>query len=205
MTRRAEARDQTRDRIVRATMALHDEKGVSATTFADVAGRAGIGAATLLRHFPTVGALVTACGAHVAQEMRPPSPYDAAATFAGLTTTAARLDRLARELDAFYQRGARRLARAADDRTRIPELDAFLRSVDAGIEAMIREALADEDLSPQRLGVCMALASLSVWQRMILTGLSPDERAAVMADLFAAAIDAVRPGRSSPATSGNAP
>ena len=83
MKKRAEARDETRDRIVRATMALHDEQGVATTTFADIAERAGVGPATVLRHFPTLGSLVMACGQHVAEEMRPPTPADAEQVFAG--------------------------------------------------------------------------------------------------------------------------
>ena len=55
MKKRAEARDETRERIVRATMALHDEQGVATTSFADIAERAGVGPATVLRHFPTLG------------------------------------------------------------------------------------------------------------------------------------------------------
>ena len=84
MTNRAAAHEETRERIVRATMALHDERGVATTSFADVAQRAGVGPATVFRHFPTLGALVMACGAHVAAEMRPPSPADAPAVFEGL-------------------------------------------------------------------------------------------------------------------------
>src|SRR5262249_4813328 len=61
MTHRAAAHEETRERIVRATMALHDERGVATTTFAEVAERAGVGPATVSRHFPTLGALVMAC------------------------------------------------------------------------------------------------------------------------------------------------
>ena len=43
MTNRAAAHEETRERIVRATMALHDERGVATTSFADVAERAGVG------------------------------------------------------------------------------------------------------------------------------------------------------------------
>src|SRR3569623_1448080 len=90
MTHRAAAREETRERIVRATMSLHDEKGVATTTFVEVAQRAGVGPATVSRNFPTLGALVMAGGAHVAAEMRPPSPTDAPRVFQGLTTTRAR-------------------------------------------------------------------------------------------------------------------
>ena len=149
MSNRAAAREETRERIVRATMALHDERGVATTSFADIAQRAGVGPATVSRHFPTLGTLVMACGAHVAAEMRPPSPADASRIFRGLTTTRDRLERLVSEFDAFYTRGSFRLIAAANDRDRVPELDQFLIAVDAGLEALIRDCLLYTSPSPR--------------------------------------------------------
>ena len=85
MRKRADDWQKTRERILKATMQLHDEKGVAPTTFSDIAKRAGLGQATLYRHFPTIGDLVQTCGGHVWQEMRPPTPDTAAAVFEGLT------------------------------------------------------------------------------------------------------------------------
>lgn len=192
MTNRAAAHGETRERIVRATMALHDERGVATTSFADVAQRAGVGPATVFRHFPTLGALVMACGAHVAAEMRPPSPADAPGVFQGLTTSRARLERLVNELDAFYTRGSLRLIAAANDRERVPELDQFLTAVDAGIEAFIKEAVADEAPSQSLIGVLMALCSVSVWEAIKRAELAEADRQATLADILASAIAAVR-------------
>ncbi len=146
MNDRAKAQAETRERIVIATMQLHDEQGVAATSFVDVAKRAGIGAATVYRHFPTLGSLVTACGAHVWQEMDPPVPDRASEPFEGITGTQARLQRLVEEVDRFYRRGALRLTKAHADRHRIPELDGFLRAVEAGVAALVREAVKDQGL-----------------------------------------------------------
>jgi len=192
MANRAAAREETRERIVRATMALHDERGVATTTFADVAQRAGVGPATVFRHFPTLGSLVMACGAHVAAEMRPPSPADAPRVFQGPTTTRERLATLVREFDAFYTRGSLRLIAAANDRDRLPELDQFLIAVDAGIEAFIREAVADEAPSRSLVGVLMALCSVSVWQSMKRAEFAEADRQATLVDILASAIVAVR-------------
>lgn len=192
MKSRAAARQATRERIVRATVALHDEQGVSSTTFADIAERAGVGAATVLRHFPTIGELVTACGEHVAADIRPPTPEDAAYMFEGLATTRLRFERLVSELDAFYSRGANRLNAAANDRDRIPELDRFLQMVDSGIEARIREATVNEAPSAPMLSVLMSLCSLSVWQRMSWSALTNAQRQEVLVEILLSAIDAVR-------------
>ena len=69
MRKRAEGQDATRERIVEATAALHSEQGVAATSYLQIAERAGVGAATVYRHFPTLGSLVMArC-----RRRRPPS------------------------------------------------------------------------------------------------------------------------------------
>src|SRR3984893_359722 len=184
MKKRAAARGETRERIVRATMALHAEQGVAMTSFADVAERAGVGPATVLRHFPTIGSLVMACGEHVVVEMRPPSPADARRILGGLATSRARLERLVGELDAFYARGSLRLIAAANDRDRVPELDQFLLAVDAGIEALVREAVVDERASESLIGVLMSLSSVFVWQTMKRANLSPADRQAVLVDVL---------------------
>ena len=141
MRKRAEGLDATRERIVEATAALHYEQGVAATSYVQIAERAGVGPATVYRHFPTLGSLVEACGATVWDEIQPPLPENAPAVFAGLGTRQQRLERLVAELDAFYDRGAVWLGIAARDRDRVPELDAFLRQVEAGVEALVREAI----------------------------------------------------------------
>ena len=192
MINRAAAHEETRERIVRATMALHDERGVATTSFADIAERAGVGPATVSRHFPTLSALVMACGAHVAAEMRPPSPPDAPKAFQGLTTTRARIERLVRELDAFYARGSLRLIAAGNDRDRVPELDQFLTMVDAGIEAFIKEAVDDDAAGGSLIGVLMALCSVHVWKAITRAGLAPADRQAILVDILLSAIDSMR-------------
>jgi AcrR family transcriptional regulator len=196
MNKRAAARDETRERIVRATMALHDEQGVATTTFADVAERARVGPATVLRHFPTLGSLVMACGQHVAGEMRPPSPADAKNVFTGQVTTAARLERLVSEIDAFYERGAFRLLAAGNDRDRVPELDQFLKMVDLGLEALIREATVDEHPAEPLISVLMALCSVNVWQRLNHAKFTDVQRQALLVDLLNCAIASVRSQKS---------
>lgn len=175
MRKRALARDQTRDRIMKATMQLHDEQGVAPTTFSDIAKRAGVGQATVSRHFPTLGALVQACGMHVWQEMQPPMPDQAMAVFTGAKTRPQRLARLVQTLDTFYRRGALRLGLAARDRDLIPELDHFWRAVEAGIEALVREALRPSGEPENIVKVAVALVSFPVWVQLNRTDLSPAE------------------------------
>ena len=172
MRKRADAWQQTRERILQATMQLHDEQGVAPTTFADIAKRAGLGQATLYRHFPTLGDLVQACGGHVWQEMRPPTPDTAAAVFEGLTGLGLRLEKLVEEIDAFYRRGALRLGLAGRDRELIPALEYFLRAVEAGVEAYVKEALAPSKPPKRVVEAVAALMSFPVWSRFTQLDLS---------------------------------
>jgi AcrR family transcriptional regulator len=176
LKKRAEEREQTRERILKATMQLHDEQGVAATSFVQIAERAGVGAATVYRHFPRLGDLVMACGVHVWEEMRPPSPDSAAAVFAGAETTGGRLERLVDELDAFYRRGALRLGLAARDRELVPELDGFLNAVEAGVAALVREALAGPALPKSTIQMVLGLMSFPVWVAFSRLELADAER-----------------------------
>ena len=192
MKERAKTQDETRERIVAATMLLHDEQGVAATSFVDVAKRAGIGAATVYRHFPTLGSLVAACGAHVWQQMAPPIPERAPAIFDGLDRLEDRLQRLVDELDGFYRRGALRLSKASADRHLVPELDQFLRAVEAGVAALVREALKDEDTSDTALQLALALTDFPVWGSMQRIECDDLERRRLVARLLQYAISSAK-------------
>lgn len=64
MRKRAEQVDETRQRIVDATVDLHGVVGPAATTIAAIAERAGVTRLTVYRHFPDEVALFTACSTH---------------------------------------------------------------------------------------------------------------------------------------------
>ena len=194
LNERAKAQDETRERIVLATMALHDEQGVAATSFTDVAKRAGIGAATVYRHFASIDDLVAACGAHVWAEMRPPMPELAPAVFEGIVGRPARLLRLVDELDAFYRRGALRLHKAAADREVVPGLDEFLKAVAAGVDTLVREAVRDEQLPELAIALLLSLTEFPVWQALQRLPLEARARNGLHARLLAGALKAVAAG-----------
>lgn len=189
MRRRAEGLDATRERIVEATVALHYERGVEATSYVQIAERAGIGPATVYRHFPTLGSLVEACGAAVWQEIQPPTPETAPGIFAELANRQERVERLVAELDAFYERSVVWLGHAARGRDRVPELDAFLRHVDGGVEALVREALGSETAEPE-MRLAVALANVSVWRSLRRLEMPPAEFRRTMVRLLACATTA---------------
>lgn len=183
MRKRAEGFDATRERIVEAAFALHQEQGVADTSYVQIAERAGVGPATVYRHFPTLGSLVMACGANVWDAIQPPVPANAPAVFAGVAEGKPRLERLVAELDAFYGRGAGWLGVGARDRDRVPELDEFLRQVEAGVEALVREAMG-AGASQAAVRLVAALADVSVWLSLKRLNAPPAEFRRTMVGLL---------------------
>jgi AcrR family transcriptional regulator len=61
LKQRAEAQEETRQRIVEAAVTLHGTVGVAQTTVTQIAELAGVGRQTFYRHFPDEFTLVRAC------------------------------------------------------------------------------------------------------------------------------------------------
>jgi len=61
LKQRARRQDETRARIVEATIELHQTIGPAATTVSDIAARAMVGRMTVYRHFPDEITLARAC------------------------------------------------------------------------------------------------------------------------------------------------
>jgi AcrR family transcriptional regulator len=64
LKRRAARQDETRQRIVDATIELHETIGAAQTTISEIAKRASVGRVTVYRHFPDEEALFAACSGH---------------------------------------------------------------------------------------------------------------------------------------------
>ena len=72
--RRDGRRDRTRQRIVEATVELHETVGVARATISAIAERAGVQRLTVYRHFPDERALLSACSGHWTASNPPPEP-----------------------------------------------------------------------------------------------------------------------------------
>jgi AcrR family transcriptional regulator len=74
MRKRALSQEETRRRIIEATMQLHEEIGPRATTISAIAERAGVQRLTVYRHFPDEAAVFRACTSHWLDLNPPPDP-----------------------------------------------------------------------------------------------------------------------------------
>ena len=72
---RRQQQAQLKARLAAAAAQLHAEKGAVATSYADIAQRAGVSLPTMYNHFPTQDALIAACTGHVAG-LAPPLPVE---------------------------------------------------------------------------------------------------------------------------------
>src|SRR5438128_4277626 len=74
LQRRAEHQDQTRQRIIEATIELHQTIGPKATTVSEIAERAQVGRVTVYRHFPDEPTLARACSGQYIEQHPFPDP-----------------------------------------------------------------------------------------------------------------------------------
>ena len=117
MRRRAENVDDTRRRIIDATVALHGSVGPSGTTFLGVAERAGVTRATVYRHFRNDDELFAACSAHWLAQQVAPDP----SVWAAVRDPVDRLRAGLSDLYRFYRAGAPMLMRIHRDLDFVPE------------------------------------------------------------------------------------
>ena len=140
MDKRKAAAEETRQRILEATLALHSEKGIFGTSWKDIAERADVSVNTVYKHFPSLDELVPACGELMYAITRPPSLEDAPRIFAGASSLEERLERLIEELFGFYERGAPYIETDFQER-RLPEVREWEDYMRATIAGLVREAL----------------------------------------------------------------
>src|SRR6478672_12821233 len=136
---RAEKQAQTRQRIVEATAALHEEVGPARTTIAEIARRAGVQRPTVYSNFPEERELFAACQAHFLESNPPPDPSAALA----LPDPAERVRASLTGFYRWYRKSAPMSSKVQRDRRVVPELDALLvDTVDARLDELA-SALAD--------------------------------------------------------------
>jgi AcrR family transcriptional regulator len=98
--KRADAKEETRDRIIRAALKVYGERGFAGTSNLAIAREADVAPATVRNHFPGPRDLAHAAFDSVLGELKPPTPQ----IFDGVEGMEERVTRLAQELAAFYER-----------------------------------------------------------------------------------------------------
>ena len=167
LRQRAARQAETRQRIVEATVALHEAVGGAGATISAIAARAGVRRATVYRHFPDERSLFTACTQHYTAANPPPDP----AAWLAIADPVARLETALTAIYAYYRRTEGMADRAARDVREMP----VLREVMAPARAYwdgVREALAEGWPAPAARRVLVAAAvghalDFGTWQSLV--------------------------------------
>jgi AcrR family transcriptional regulator len=184
MTRRAQAVDATRRRIVEATVAAHRDLGIQATSWEEIARRAGVGVGTVYRHFRSLDELLPACGELVATTLALPTEDDLPALFDGARSTRARIERLVGEVFAIYERGAAFIENVRRERKVLPQLEGWHREITTVLDTLTRTALAPIETDEEAIDVTRALVDLTTWKAFRDQGLSPERTADTVVGLI---------------------
>jgi AcrR family transcriptional regulator len=122
LTRRADAQDNTRRRIVDTAIELHQTIGPAATTFSEIARRAGVGRVTVYRHFPDETSLAQACSGHYFELHPAPDP----GTWESISGAGARLRAALTEIYRYHRETEAMISRALADSRDQPVMAPYL-------------------------------------------------------------------------------
>jgi AcrR family transcriptional regulator/DNA-binding MarR family transcriptional regulator len=172
---RAERRkvDPTRERIVECTLALHGEQGIQATTWPQIATRAGVPVETVETYFPTLDDLIMGCGQHFLESLMLPPPERAAEIFPEAATERERVQRLVDTIFGAYERGGAAVEGGRRERAELPLIDESLEQLDLTLDALVAEALRPRRPDPSLIASVRALTDVTMWRALRDQGASP--------------------------------
>jgi AcrR family transcriptional regulator len=163
---RAEKQAQTRQRIVEATAALHEEVGPAQTTVAEIARRAGVQRLTVYNHFPEERELFGACSAHFISQHPPPD----LTRWAEIGDPGKRLRHALADLHEWYRGGQRMMSNVQRDMAGMPALERVVRRGRGPLDTAIADLLSQgRGRRTRRLEGAIGLAtSFPAWERLAI-------------------------------------
>jgi len=187
LKKRAQRAEETRRRIVEATLALHAESGIAAVGVRDIAEKAAVGIGTVYHHFPTYDDVIRGCAEHVQAVTQPPD----AAIFDGTDGLEGRLRVLVRELFAYYAR-YHWFGRTRCDRDRMPLVELIVSRREQYIEKLVREALKPIDADDMLVAMVVALTDFGVYESLARRSVPETDAGAAVAEILLTGLAAYR-------------
>jgi AcrR family transcriptional regulator len=166
--------DPTREHIIRCTLELHRTRGIQATTWQEIAARAGVPLGTIEAMFPTQDDLVRACGQHFLASVRLPPPDRAREVFAGASSEQERIRRLVETSFGIYERGADGIAVARREQAQLPAVGETVDQLDGSLNALVAEALSPRRPDGSSVVSVRALTDVEVWRSLRDGGATPE-------------------------------
>lgn len=180
-TKRAQSEQNTRQRIVEATVELHGTVGPAKTTISEIAKRAGVQRLTVYRHFPSEKALFAACSGHYMAQ----NPLPDLAEFAAMPDPAKRLKAALGALYAYFRRNQAMLTLVLRDSATVPAMKPSMQAIERFFNELNNLLLANCQGSREKLKQTAALIALAIsfhtWQELSKSGLTDEEAASLMA------------------------
>jgi AcrR family transcriptional regulator len=160
-------------RIIEATVALHAEQGVMATSYAQIAARADVAVPTVYKHLPTQGMLLSACMGHIAAL----APQLGPEIFDGVGPVEARVACLVTAVFANYRFCAPWMRFGVHEAALVPALGEIMASRRLRLRQLIILALAPKP-PPSLVALFETLLDFTAWQRLaeypILASITPE-------------------------------
>jgi AcrR family transcriptional regulator len=184
LKRRAETQAETRQRIVEAIVALHEEVGPAMTTISAVAERAGVERLTVYRHFPDERSQFVACSVHWSAD----HPVPDLDQWAKIPQPQQRLRTALRELYEFYRRGEPMLCNILRDAPRLQALQSVIEPFTQHMSAAVgtlADAWPDDGRSRPMLAAAIGHAvHFDTWRSLaVIQGLAVDDAVELMTGL----------------------
>jgi AcrR family transcriptional regulator len=171
LKRRAQRQQQTRRRIVEATVELHRTVGPAETTFSAVAALARVQRHTLYSHFPNQEELFKACSAHFLAQNSPPNT----SSWLEVLEPGARLRHGLTDLYAYYEAHEDMISRVLRDSEKLPVGAGFNRLQATAVEALA-QAWATMDDQSALLPALQLATSFACWRTLARnTGMTTPE------------------------------
>jgi AcrR family transcriptional regulator len=199
LSKRAEKQEETRRRIVDATVALHKEIGPAQTSISAIARRAGVERLTVYRHFPDEREIFHACSTRF-DELHPPPDVTG---WVKVSDPVERLRFAIRDVYHYYESTEPMLSKVFRDAPLVPAMsDAVAqgrRQIDAMVELAVAGWTLDDTAAMRRLTVAVRLAlDFNTWHLLARAkGLSLDEAVDLMVAMISCIPSVpVEPGKS---------
>lgn len=171
MSKRRGAVEETKRRIVEATMELHNSQGVLATSWEQIAERADVSPATVYRHFPSFDELLPACGALSFSKLALPTEDQFRERLGEPADERGRLAGLVAEVFAIYERGGDTFWAMRRDRASLPILQQAHEQTEDRLAAFTEIALGPLGLDEELRRTVRALIDFHAWSAMREHGL----------------------------------
>lgn len=142
---RARSQQETRQKIVDATMHLHEEIGPRATTISAIAERAGVQRLTVYRHFPDEADVFQACTSHWLSLTPPPDPGG----WADIAGARARFHAAITAFYGYFSRTRRMWSASFQDVSHVPALQGPMAAFGGFLESVCADLIAAFEEGPE--------------------------------------------------------